>query len=160
MRAFTLMRDHVMPSAESRREEVEVMYSPVMGRPEIDPVLLLGITVLQIMARLPDRACAEACLYDARWRVALGDIPPFHPTTLVKFRNRIALHGKVKIALESCLGAMRDSGYLKACKSVRIDSTHLLGRIADMSRLECVRETLRLALEFLAEFGGAESWEP
>ena len=55
---------------------------------------------------------------------------------------------------------MRDAGYLKSCTSVRIDSTHLLGRIADMSRLECVRETLRLALVFLVAFGGPESWEP
>jgi IS5 family transposase len=148
---FVLMRDHVKPSLEARRKEIESMYSPVIGRPETDPALLLGITVLQILANLPDRACTEACLYDARWRLALGEIPAFHPTTLVKFRNRIALHGKTKIALESCLNAMQDAGYLKSCKSVRIDSTHLLGRIADMSRLECVRETLRLALEFLAE---------
>jgi len=154
------MRDHVLPSIKRRCVEIKAMYSPVIGRPEMDPALLLGITVLQIMENLPDRACAEACLYDARWRVALGEIPAFHPTTLVKFRNRITSHGKTKIVLESCLGAMRDAGYLKSCKSVRIDSTHLLGRIADMSRLECVRETLRLALEFLAEFGGAGAWEP
>ncbi len=29
-----------------------------------------------------------------------------------------------------------------------------------MSRLECVRETLRLALEFLVSFGGDSAWEP
>lgn len=160
VRPFTLMRGHVLPAVRARRAELDGMYSAVMGRPEIDPALLLCITVLQIMANLPDRACAEACLYDARWRLALGEIPAFHPTTLVKFRNRIISHGKAKLALESCLGAMRDAGYLKSCRSVRIDSTHLLGRIAGMSRLECVRETLRLALEFLAEFGGAGPWEP
>jgi transposase len=157
---FALMRDRVMQSLEERRGKIESMYSPVMGRPEADPVMLMGVTVLQILARLPDRACAEACLYDARWRLALGDVPRFHPTTLVKFRNRIASHGNAKIVLESCLGAMRDAGYLKSCAAVRIDSTHLLGRIADISRLECVRETLRFALEFLAEFGGAGAWEP
>jgi len=161
LRPFILMRDCVIPSIRGRAGELDGMYAPVMGRPETDPVLLLGITALQIMMNLPDRACAEACMYDARWRVALGDdIPAFHPTTLVRFRTRIAVHGKAKIALEACLGAMRDAGYLKSCKAVRIDSTHLLGRIAGMSRLECVRETLRLALEFLAEFGGAGAWEP
>ena len=160
VRPFALMRDRVLPSIERRRKEIEAMYSPVMGRPETDPVILLGVTVLQIMMRLPDRACVEAFTYDARWRAALGDVPAFHPTTLVHFRNRIAAHGKSKIVLESCLGAMREAGYLKSCAAVRIDSTHLLGRIADMSRLECVRETLRLALEFLTEFGGAEFWEP
>lgn len=160
MKPFTLMRDHVLPSVENGRKEIEQMYSPVMGRPEMDPVLLLGISVLQIMMNLPDRACVEACLYDARWRIALGNIPAFHPTTLVKFRNRLSANSKAKVALEACLGAMRKTGYLKSCTAVRIDSTHLLGRIASMSRLECVRVTLKLALEFLAQFGGPEFWAP
>ncbi len=160
VRPFALMRDRVLPALETRRGDLGAMYSPVMGRPEVDPVRLMAVTVLQIMARLPDRACAEACLYDARWRLALGDMPPFHPTTLVNFRNRLAENGKARLALEACLESMREAGYLKSCGAVRIDSTHLLGRIADMSRLECVRETLRLALGFLAQFGGAAAWEP
>ena len=160
VRPYALMRDRVLPSLERRREEIERMYAPVMGRPETDPVLLMAATVLQIMQRLPDRACAEACLYDARWRFALGDMPPFHPTTLVHFRNRLAENGKARLSLEACLESMRDAGYLKSCRAVRIDSTHLLARIADMSRLECVRETLRLALDFLARFGGVAAWEP
>lgn len=160
VRPFALMRERVLPALERRRADLEKMYAPVMGRPETNPVLLTAVTVLQIMQRLSDRACAEACLYDARWRFALGDIPVFHPTTLVYFRNRLAENGKAKLVLEASLEAMRAAGYLKSCRAVRIDSTHLLARIADMSRLECVRETLRLALEFLAQFGGAAAWEP
>ena len=160
VRPFALMRDRVLPAVEMRRADLGAMYSPVMGRPEVDPVRLMAVTVLQIMAKLPDRACAEACLYDARWRLAFGDIPAFHPTTLVNFRNRLAENGKARLALEACLEPMREAGHLKSGRAVRIDSTHLLGRIADMSRLECVRETLRLALEFLAQFGGAPAWEP
>jgi transposase len=160
VRPFALMRDRVLPALEARRAGLEAMYSPVMGRPEVDPVRLMAVTVLQIMMRLPDRACAETCLYDARWRLALGDMPGFHPTTLVNFRNRLAESGKARLALESCLESMREAGYLKSCRAVRIDSTHLLARITDMSRLECVRETLRLTLVFLAQFGGAAAWEP
>lgn len=160
VRPFALMRERVLPALEKRRADLEKMYDPVVGRPETDPVALMAATVLQIMQRLPDRACAEACLYDGRWRFALGDIPAFHPTTLVVFRNRLAENGKARLALDACLEAMRGAGYLKSCRSVRIDSTHLLGRIAAMSRLECVRETLRLALGFLSAFGGAGAWEP
>ena len=160
VRPFALMRDRVLSALETRRADLGAMYSPVMGRPEVDPVRLMAVTVLQIMARLPDRACAEACLYDARWRLALGDMPGFHPTTLVNFRKRLAEGRMAKLALDACLEAMRDAGYLTSCKAVRIDSTHLLARIADMSRLECVRETLRLALGFLSQFGGAAAWEP
>ena len=71
VRPFALMREKVIPALEARRGELEAMYAPVMGRPEADPVLLMAVTVLQMMCRLPDRACAEACLYDARWRLAL-----------------------------------------------------------------------------------------
>jgi IS5 family transposase len=139
------------------------MYSASLGRPEVDPVLLAGLTVLQMMERLPDRAAVEACLYDVRWRFALGlqaDWKPIHPTTLVYFRARLAEHGCGRVALEAGLDAMRGTGYLKGHKAVRIDSTHVLGLVSAMSRLECVRETLRLALAFLAEFGGPSDWEP
>lgn len=159
-RPFALMRDSLLPAIEGRRGELEAMYAPVMGRPEADPVMLMAVSVLQVMRRLPDRACTEACRYDARWRYALGDIPAFHPTTLVNFRKRLTDCGRARLALDACLEAMRTAGYLKSCGAVRIDSTHLLARIANMSRLECVRETLRLALGFLSAFGGEAAWEP
>lgn len=47
---------------------------------------------------------------------------------------------------------MRNAGHIKS-RSVRIDFTHLPAHIAHMSRLECVPESLRLALAFLVEFG-------
>jgi hypothetical protein len=163
VKPYALMRDHVLPALEDRRGKLESMYAQVMGRPEVDPVLLAGVTILQAMNRLPDRAAVAACLYDARWRMALklpAEWTPFHPTTLVYFRSRLAEHSAGKIALEAGLEAMRRTGYLKGKRAVRVDSTHMLGLVADMSRLECVRETLRLALNFLAAFGGPEAWEP
>lgn len=139
------------------------MYSKVMGRPEIDPVFLTGVTILQMMERLPDRQAIVACQYDARWRLALGiseDWAGIDPSTLVYFRRRLAMHRLAKVALESGLAAMRRAGYLRQHGAVRIDSTHVLAHVAHMSRLECVRETLRLALDFLIAFGGATDWEP
>ena len=139
------------------------MYSQVMGRPEIDPVFLTGVTILQMMESLPDRQAITACLFDVRWRFALGipdDWAGIDPSTLVYFRHRLAEHGLSKVAFESGLVAMRNAGYLKRHGTVRIDSTHVLANIAHMSRLECVRETLRLALEFLVAFGGSAAWEP
>ena len=54
VKAFTLLRDHVFPVLEERRADLEAMYSRVMGRPEVDPVLLTGITILQMMESLAD----------------------------------------------------------------------------------------------------------
>ena len=163
MKVFVLMRDHILPALEPHRPQFEAMYSPLMGRPEIDPVFLTGFCLLQMQTRQPDRAAVSAGWYDVRWRLALGmphDWKGFDPSLLVRFRNRLAMHGNARLALESGLEAMRRAGYLKAGGAVRIDSTHLLGLVADLSRLECLRETLRLALNFLREFGGADAWEP
>ena len=122
-----------------------------------------GVTILQMMERLPDRQAIMACQYDARWRLALGiveDWAGIDPSTLVYFRRRLAKHRLAKVALESGLAAMRSAGYLQRHGSVRIDSTHVLAHVAHMSRLECARETLRLALGFLVAFGGSAAWEP
>jgi transposase len=163
VKPFVLFRDCVRPELEARRQELEAMYDQVMGRPEIDPVFLTAVTILQMMERLPDRQAIMACLYDMRWRLAL-DIPEdwagIDPSTLVNFRHRLAKHKLAKLALESGLAAMRSAGYLRQHGAVRIDSTHVLAQVARMSRLECVRETLRLALDFLAAFGGSAGWEP
>lgn len=163
VRPYLVYRDQVRPVIEKHRAELDAMYAPVMGRPEVDPVLLLGITVLQMMERLPDRQALAACLYDFRWRLALS-LPSswqgFDPSTLVYFRARMGKHNTARLALDAALEAMRASGYLKARGGVRIDSTHVLSAVASCSRLACVRETVRLALEFLCAWGGPSSWEP
>ena len=163
VKPFALFKDRVRPALEARRQELEAMYALVMGRPEIDPVFLTGVTILQMMERLPDRQAIMACQYDARWRLALeisDDWAGINPSTLVYFRRRMVKHRLAKLALESGLEAMRSAGYLRQRGAVRIDSTHVLALVADMSRLECVRETLRLTLNFLVAFGGSTAWEP
>jgi transposase len=163
VKPFALFKDRVRPALEARRQELEAMYALVMGRPEIDPVFLTGVTILQMMERLPDRQAIMACQYDARWRLALGiceDWAGIDPSTLVYFRRRLVKHSLAKVALESGLEAMRSAGYLGRHGAVRIDSTHVLAWVAHMSRLECIRETIRLALNFLVAFGGPTAWEP
>ena len=163
LKPFVLFRDQIRPVIEARRAELDEMYAADLGRPEIDPVLLLGITELQALERVPDRQAVERCLFDIRWRLALGlaeDWSGFHPTTLVYFRARLVQHGQAQLIMEAGLEAMRAAGYLRERHAVRIDSTHVLAELAKLSRLECVRETLRLALEFLADWGGPAAWEP
>jgi hypothetical protein len=113
--------------------------------------------------RAPDRQAVDLTVYDLRWRLAL-DLPAdwsgFDPSTLSRFRARLARHGLGRVIFEAGLEAMRQAGYLGARRAIRIDSTHVLGDLAAMSRLECVRETLRLALTFLEAWGGPEAWEP
>lgn len=163
MKPFEIYRVHIRPALEQKRAALDAMYDPVMGRPEMDPVILMGVSILQIMERLPDRQAVWACLYDVRWRLALGlpcDWQGFDPSSLVYFRKRVIQNDQAKLALDAALDAMRKTGYLKIRGPVRIDSTHILAAVAHLSRLECVRETLRLTLDFLSAFGGSAKWEP
>jgi hypothetical protein len=52
VKPFALFKDHVRPAIEARRQELEAMYDLVLGRPEIDPVLLTGVTILQTWNRV------------------------------------------------------------------------------------------------------------
>jgi len=115
-------------------------------------VLLLGATLLQFMERLPDRQAAECVMYHLGWKLALmQDFSPkaFHPTTLCYFRERLVSHEKAKLAFDTVLEGLIKAGLVGRRSNQRLDSTHVLGLVAKMSRLECVRETLRLAMEEL-----------
>lgn len=54
------------------------------------------------------------------------------------------------------LAHFQDKGWLKARGKARTDSTHVIGAIRKMNRLECVGETLRHALNELATV--ADEW--
>lgn len=149
---FQLFAEKVFPELMKLRPKLEAMYCTTNGRPAEEPVRMLAVLILQFMERLPDRQATEACSYDLRWKMALGmalDEPAFHPTSLVKFRQRILAHGLERLGFEGVLDSMRDAGYLRKKTRQRLDSTHVVGLVSWMSRLECVRETMRLALQSL-----------
>src|SRR5439155_23684900 len=78
----------------------------------------------------------------------LGD-PVFHPTSLVNFRNRLEEHQQSAVGFTTILDALQEAGLVSRQSRQRLDSTQMFGRVARMSRLDCVRETLRLALQEL-----------
>jgi len=149
---FVFFAERIWPELLKLRPQLETMYCLKNGRPAEEPVRMTGVTILQFMERFPDRQAAEACTWDGRWKLALHmevDDPGFHATTLVKFRDRLVRHGLERIGFEGVLKAMRVAGYLPKKSPQRLDSSHVLGLVSHMSRLECVRETLRLGLEAL-----------
>ncbi len=149
---FMFFAEHIWPELVKQRKQLETMYCLDNGRPAEEPVRMAAVTILQFMERLPDRQAAEACTWDGRWKLALHmevDEPGFHPTTLVKFRNRLLDYGLERIGFDGVLNAMREAGYLPKRTRQRLDSSHVVGLVSSMSRLECVRETVRLALEAL-----------
>jgi transposase len=125
----------------------------VRGKPGISPAQLMIVTVLQFTENLTDRQAAEAVRDRITWKYALGlelEDPGFDPTVLSEFRDRLVREDLVRLALDALLERLVDQGLVKAGGRVRTDSTHVLGAIGNLNRLELAGETLRATLEALA----------
>jgi len=149
---YRLFANLVYPQLVKARAQLQGCYCADNGRVAVEPVLLLGVSMLQYLDGLPDRAAVEMLRYHAGWNFALnrqlGD-ELFHPTTLVNFRQRLINHGLSSICFQSILDGLIEAGLVARKARQRLDSTQVFGLVSRMSRLECVRETLRLALQEL-----------
>jgi transposase len=149
---YKLFARKVWPLLAARREELAQCYEPTNGRPGIEPVVLLGVLIFQFLERVPDRQAAELVKYHLGWKLALNlklGAEAFHPSSLVHFRQRLLEAGMSDLALRAVLGALQEEGFIAKRSKQRLDSTHIVGAVARLSALECVRETLALALEEL-----------
>jgi transposase len=127
---------------------------PTRGQPAEAPWRLALVTVLQFVEGLPDRQAAEAVRSRLDWKYALSlelTDPGFDHTVLSEFRTRLVAGGAEERLLDLALARARDRGWLKPRGTQRTDSTHVLAAVRALTRLECVGETLRHALNVLAE---------
>jgi hypothetical protein len=150
---YRLFARTVMPLLIQARPALARAYCADEGRPPVDPALLLAVTVLQFWECVPDRQAVDCLRYHVGWCYAVGHelgTALFHPTTLVHFRQRLLQHQRSAIAFEAVLKGLESSGLLPRRRKERIDSTQVLGLVSHMSRLECCRQTLALALKELA----------
>lgn len=126
---------------------------PTRGRPVEAPWRLALVTVMQFAEGLSDRQAAEAVRARIDWKYALGlDLtdPGFDFSVLSAFRARLIAGSAEHLLLDRLLAACAERGLLKARGRQRTDSTHVLGALRVLSRLECVAETMRVTLEALA----------
>lgn len=126
--------------------DFEDMYSEG-GRPPVSPKVMVLILILQYLERLSDRAAAHNLRYRLDWKIALGlemDFKGIHPTTLVYFRDRLLANGKAGYAFDRVIEHLVAVGLVKKSAKQRIDSTHIIGNVRELSRLELLHETLRL----------------
>lgn len=162
---YRLFREKILPQLSKLRAQLETLYCESNGRPAIDPVLLCGVTLLQFMEKVSDRRAAEQVAYHIGWKYALDlelAYPGFHPTVLVYFRDRLEENQAARVIFDGIVDLLIELGLIKRGGKQRIDSTHILGYVKEMSRLECASETMRLALEALARAGvkkRPEFWE-
>jgi hypothetical protein len=151
---YRLFAKLVYPPLARARAELEKLYCPENGRAALEPVLMLGVSILQDLDGVPDRQAVEMLRYHAGWNFALnrqlGDAV-FHPTSLVNFRHRLEEHQQSALGFKTVLDALVEAGLVSRQSRQRLDSTQMFGRVAKMSRLDCVRESVRLALQELEE---------
>jgi len=149
---YRLFGEKIYPLLVEARTELEECYCPDNGRPSVEPVLILGVTLLQFVEKVPDREGVERLRYHLGWKYALNhemNEAVFDPTVLVRFRAKLLEHEQGRLLFERILKGLQDAGLVPRKYKQRLDSTHVLGMIAKMSRLECVRESIRLALKEL-----------
>ena len=156
---YRLFAQKIHPLLLEVRPQLIDCYCQENGRPAIEPILLLGVSLLQFLEKAPDRKAVEMIKYHLGWNIALCreiEEPIFHSTALVRFRQRLVENEKSQLAFNLVLEGLKKEGLLKESKRQRIDSTYVVGLVAKMSQLECFRETLRLALEEINQQAGEE----
>ena len=124
------------------------------GQPAESPWRLALITIMQFAENLTDRQAADAVRSRIDWKYALGlelTDPGFHFSILSDFRARLVAHEATEQLLNAMLTRFKALDLLKVRGKQRTDSTHILAAVRMLNRLEQAGETLRYALNILAE---------
>src|ERR1700690_1939398 len=132
-------------------EDFEALYAED-GRPAVNAVVLALVTVFQFLEKVPDRAAATLAVMRLDWKYALRqDVSwsGFHYSDLCNFRKRLLAVELEGVVFERIVAYLRARGYVKAGGKQRTDSTHIVGQVMDLSRLELVWETIRVTLTAL-----------
>jgi transposase len=126
---------------------------PKDGQPALSPARLSLVLILQFAEGLSDRQAADAARSRIDWKyllcLELTD-PGFHYSVLSEFRTRLLAGNAEQLLFEKLLSHFRDKGLLNKRGQQRTDSTHVLGAIRTLNRVELVGETMRHALNTLA----------
>ncbi|MFD9286522.1 transposase [Streptomyces mirabilis] len=139
-------------------EEFADLY-PSDGRPGFSPGQLALVSVLQFAEDLSDRAAAQAVRTRIDWKYALGlelEDTGFDYSLLCDFRARLVEGDAADRMLQVMLKRLTEAGLLKSGGRQRTDATYVLAAVRRLSRLELAGESLRAALEELAEI--APEW--
>ena len=126
---------------------------PNRGQPAEAPWRLLLISVMQFAEGLSDRHAADAVRGRLDWKYMLRlelTYPGFDASILCEFRARLLEGNGEQQILQPLLDVANKHGWLKERGKQRTDSTHVLGAIRTLNRLETVGETMRATLNILA----------
>ena len=131
----------------------------VRGKPGISPAQLAVVSVLAFTENLTDRQAADAVRARLDWKYCLGlglEDEGFDFSVLSEFRTRLVEGGLELKIFDLLLARLGEAGLVRAGGRQRTDSTHVLGAIRCLNRLELAGESLRAALEAIS--AAAPGW--
>ena len=111
---YRIFAEQVYPLLAKARAGLEKeAYCPNNGRAAIEPVLLLGVSLLQYLDRVPDRQAVELMRYHWGWNLALHrhlQEPGFDRSVLSYFRERLTEHAQSGLIFERILEGLVAAG--------------------------------------------------
>jgi len=131
-------------------DDLAAMYCPDNGRPSLPPSLMSGVLLLQFYDDVSDAEAVDRTKYDLRWKVALGlalDFPGFHPTSLTKYRKRLAENGQERYAFNRFIAVGREAGFIPDRVTLLTDTTNVKGAGAVQDTYTLLRKGLRKLLK-------------
>lgn len=126
-------------------------YSPDLGRPAREPVVLLKLTFLQYRDRLSDNRVIDEARVNVAYREFLGlgmasRLP--HPTVLVYFRSRLGAETFRRI-FDELVTQAREHGLVKDRMRLK-DATHVIANVAIPSTIRLVAAVRERLLDAIA----------
>jgi len=132
---------------------------PNCGQPAEAPWRLVLVCLMQFAEGLSDQQAADAVRGRLDWKYMLSlelTDPGFDASVLCEFRQRLIEKEAEQQILQPLLDVALARGWIKPRGKQRTDSTHVLGAIRVLHRLETVGETMRATLNVLATI--ASEW--
>ena len=128
-------------------------YSPLEGRPALDPVLMLKLDLVSIHYRLSDRELMRQAQVNMAYRLFLDigceTLLPHH-TTMTYFRDRVGAE-TLKTIFNEVLGQARELGFVRDRLRLK-DATHIIANIAIPSTIRLVAQTRDYLLDAAEPF--------
>ena len=125
----------------------------VRGHPAEAPWRMALLTVIQFVEDLSDSQAVEAVRsrIDVKYALELElEDTGFDASVLCKFRQCLVAGSAEQRLLDTMLERFKAQKLLKGRGKQRSDSTHVVAAIRNLTRIECVGETLRHTLNTLA----------
>lgn len=135
-------------------------YDVTTGRPSEPPSRMFKLLLLQMYEGATDRQAVERMAFDLRWKAALGleiGEAPVGQATLVDFRARLQLHGKMEEAFGRFLTRAIEAGVLHADEVQVLDSSPIWGRGAVEDTYNLIGSAVRQLLGVTARRRGVKA---